>query len=66
MQSIAGCPGSKSLTRVKSRCWLGLQSTEGSTGGGFVSRLIHMTIGRIQFLIGLRDQKGLSFLLGVG
>lgn len=53
MPGLAGSPGSESLTRPKSKCWPGLQATQGSSGGGFVSKLIYMIVGRIWFLAGL-------------
>lgn len=65
MQGLAGSPGSDSFKRLQSKCWPGLQSSQGSNGGGFVSKLIYMLAGRIHFLVGLIDLKGFSFLLGV-
>lgn len=53
VHGLAGSPGSESLTRMKSKCWPGLQSTQGSTGGGFVSKLIYVVVGRIPFFTGL-------------
>lgn len=53
MHGLAGSPGSESVTRLKSKCWPELQSTQGSTGREFVSKLIYMIVGRIQCLIGL-------------
>lgn len=66
VQGSAGSPGSESLMRLESKCWPGLQSTQGSTGGGFVSKAIYLIVGSLQFPIRLIGLKGLSFSLVVG
>lgn len=51
---LAGSSASGSLlTRLQSRCWLGLQSSQGSTGPGSASKLTLVLAGRIQFLLAL-------------
>ena len=61
--SLAGSSGLGSLTRLQSRPWLGPQSSQGSAGGGPTSHLIHVVVGRIQFLVGCLDW-GPQFLPG--
>lgn len=47
---------------LQSRCWLGLQSSQDSSGEGSTAKLTCVVVGRIQFLMGCWPETTLSSL----
>lgn len=70
--SLAGCLWFRLFCKVVSRCWLGLQSSQGLTGDGLsVPKFTGVAVGRSQ-VVGGSWQKtlvpchlGLSFIIGL-